>query len=29
VFVCLRGPNTFVPLSAISKRQSCVSHLYC
>ena len=26
VFLCLKGPNTFVPLSAVSKRQSCVSH---
>jgi hypothetical protein len=26
VFLCLRGPNTFVPLSAVSKRQGCVSH---
>jgi hypothetical protein len=26
VFLCLKGPRTFVPLSAVSKRQSCVSH---
>jgi hypothetical protein len=26
VFLCLKGPNSFVPLSAFSKRQSCVSH---
>ena len=26
VFACLRGPNSFVPLAATSKRQSCVSH---
>jgi hypothetical protein len=26
VFLCLRGPNTFVPLGATSKRQTCVSH---
>jgi hypothetical protein len=26
VFLCLRGPNTFVPLGAVSKRQTCVSH---
>ena len=26
VFLCLKGPNSFVPLSALSKRQSCVSH---
>ncbi len=26
VFLCLRGPNSFVPLSAGSKRQTCVSH---
>jgi hypothetical protein len=26
VFLCLRGPHSFVPLSAVSKRQSCVSH---
>ena len=26
VFLALSGPNTFVPLAAVSKRQSCVSH---
>jgi hypothetical protein len=26
VFLCLVGPNTFMPLAAISKKQSCVSH---
>ena len=26
VFLALVGPNTFVPLAAVSKRQSCVSH---
>jgi hypothetical protein len=26
VFLCLVGPNTFCPLSAVSKKQSCVSH---
>ena len=26
VFLCLQGPRTFVPLAAISKRQTCVSH---
>ena len=26
VFLCLRGPHSFVPLSAVSIRQSCVSH---
>ena len=25
VFLCLVGPNTFCPLSAVSKKQSCVS----
>ena len=25
VFLCIRGPHTFVPLAAQSKRQSCVS----
>ena len=26
VFLCLVGPNTFMPLAAISKKQTCVSH---
>ena len=26
VFACIRAKNTFFPLTAISKRQSCVSH---
>ena len=26
VFLCIRGPITFFPLAATSKRQSCVSH---
>ena len=26
VFLCLRGPNTFMPLGAVSKKQTCVSH---
>ena len=26
VFLCIRGPSTFFPLAATSKRQSCVSH---
>jgi hypothetical protein len=26
VFLCLCGPNSFVPLGAVSKKQSCVSH---
>ena len=26
VFLCLKGPNSFFPLNAISKKQSCVSH---
>ena len=26
VFLALVGPNTFVPLAAVSKRQTCVSH---
>ena len=26
VFIALTGPNSFFPLNAISKRQSCVSH---
>ena len=26
VFVALTGPNSFYPISALSKRQSCVSH---
>ena len=26
VFIALTGPNTFFPLNAISKKQSCVSH---
>ena len=26
VFLCLCGPNTWVPLAAISKKQGCVSH---
>ena len=25
-FLCLIGPNSFVPLSAMSKKQTCVSH---
>jgi len=26
VFLCLVGPNTFMPLAAVSKKQTCVSH---
>ena len=26
VFIALTGPNSFSPLNAISKKQSCVSH---
>jgi hypothetical protein len=26
VFLCVRGPDTFVPLSGASRRQRCVSH---
>ena len=26
IFLCLVGPNTFYPLNAISKKQTCVSH---
>ena len=26
VFIALTGPNSFFPLNAISKKQSCVSH---
>jgi len=26
VLLCLKGPNSFFPLSAMSKRQTCVSH---
>jgi hypothetical protein len=26
VYLCLRGPNSFVPLGSSSKRQTCVSH---
>ena len=26
VFLAIKGPNTFFPLSACSKKQSCVSH---
>jgi hypothetical protein len=26
IFLCVRGPDTFVPLTGISRRQKCVSH---
>ena len=26
MFLCLVGPNTFMPLAATSKKQTCVSH---
>ena len=25
-FTCLMGPNSFIPISALSKKQTCVSH---